>query len=382
MVETNDISNGSTVIYKKKWNSQWRVSLGILALAIAAVAVVGCSKGTAPDAWRFMGADRAPDVGQPMDTAPRKVDTSTRDTGVFEPDTEPDVEPVRESRLTSGSFTNCFIDRQGAHTCWGKFAGKRYTGVPEGRFQQFALGHNHHCGLTTGGKIKCWGIDDYEFGKLAPPQSSGFSEVKSGMHHSCALDEQGDVSCWGAGDEDGTGEWENVLQYDQSMSPSGQFDQLFIGSFHNCAVATDGEVTCWGEDVPGLSEALTEIDFREVASANGFSCALLENSTVRCWGEAVSQPPGQQKEDEPFPSPEGQFEQIEAYAASACGIRPDGEVSCWEHPPKDISTNEPGGTFVDVSVGSVHACGLRPDQTVECWGQDFLGSTRVPRDLR
>lgn len=69
---------------------------------------------------------------------------------------------------------------------------------------------------------------------------------------------------------------------------------------------------------------------------------------------------------------------VSAGTYSACGLQPDGGVSCWGNPYAG-ETRPPDGPFTQVSVGGFYACGLRPDGSVSCWGADTWGQLDVPQ---
>jgi hypothetical protein len=78
---------------------------------------------------------------------------------------------------------------------------------------------------------------------------------------------------------------------------------------------------------------------------------------VECWGEA------------PFP-PTGEFTAISAGNDGACGIRPDGTVTCWGPGASiDLWDLPPEGVkFSAVDASYTNVCGITTAGDVRCWG--------------
>lgn len=95
--------------------------------------------------------------------------------------------------------------------------------------------------------------------------------------------------------------------------------------------------------------------------------------------------------------------QICVGAQHACGIRPDGSVTCWRSNrlvtrnceqlfgrdvnyirdnsiPECGQSEPPPGPFVELACGAVHTCGIRPNGHAECWGLNNLGQLDIPTD--
>lgn len=63
--------------------------------------------------------------------------------------------------------------------------------------------------------------------------------------------------------------------------------------------------------------------------------------------------------------------QVEAGINAGCGLRADGEVTCWG---VTLGGLEPApGPFASIAVGTNDVCALRDDGTLACWGSNNSG---------
>eukprot|EP01041_Mallomonas_annulata_P004789 gene4789-9547_t len=271
-----------------------------------------------------------------------------------------------------------------------------------------------HAGTSVGGKVKCWGNDEY--GKLDAPQNRFFVQVVSGQFFSCGITIEQRAVCWGK------------LERPTKDIP-GLFTQLSADRFAICGLMTDGLITCWGRSpivnptlLPKLEEGKV---FVQVSCAVEHCCALDDEGHVHCWGGSKyadeMQPPvkrhvvdmegnklsvSQSAEDEDEDLYDGSaagdetapaglsveiehvvFRQVSVGQGFSCGIRlEDGAMQCWGEAKRHrmSSSKTPGfgslfasssstvvsGPFRQVSVGRLGVCAiLEDDGTLACWGQ-------------
>jgi len=131
-------------------------------------------------------------------------------------------------------------------------------------FVSLTAGYSHACGLTATGAAWCWGFNTK--GNLGdgttsrgfveePVQVSGshkFSSLTAGVSHTCGIASGGKAYCWGLNN---FGQLGNGTQIDSAV-PSGvigahAFDNLSAGHLHTCGVTMEGTVLCWGNSARG-----------------------------------------------------------------------------------------------------------------------------------
>jgi alpha-tubulin suppressor-like RCC1 family protein len=120
-----------------------------------------------------------------------------------------------------GGSHSCALTSAGSVKCWGwNSFGQLGTnsdanslipadvqGLPAG-VVAVSLGDNHSCALTSSGGVKCWGYNvfgqlgnDSKVNSLVPVNveglSTGVAALSIGADHSCALTSGGGVKCWG-----------------------------------------------------------------------------------------------------------------------------------------------------------------------------------------
>jgi len=181
------------------------------------------------------------------------------------------------TQVRGGGFHSCALTTDGGVKCWGwNFAGQLgngttstslvpvdVSGLPIG-VVQISAGGDHSCAVTTGGGLKCWGLNgDGQLGdgttttRTTPVDvnglTSGVTQVATGTFHTCALTIAGGVKCWGNNGSgrlgDGTSTPRTVPTNVTGLA-SG-VAQIYAGSGHTCALMTNGGMKCWGFNTNG-----------------------------------------------------------------------------------------------------------------------------------
>ena len=226
-------------------------------------------------------------------------------------------------QVAGGSDHTCALTSGGGVKCWGgnasgqlgdgtttdKLAPVDVSGMTSG-VSAIAAGYFHTCALTSSGRAKCWGLNDYgELGdgttanRLTPMDVSGLisdiSAIAAGGAHTCALTSSGGAKCWGwnkygqLGDGTTT---DKLTPVDVSGLTSG-ISAIAAGVAHTCALTSSGGAKCWGWNKYGqlgdgtTTDKLTPVDVSGLTSgisaiAAGFyhTCALTSSGGVKCWG--------------------------------------------------------------------------------------------------
>ncbi len=132
-----------------------------------------------------------------------------------------------------------------------------------------SAGGSHTCGLTSSGRVYCWGSNDWgQLGdgtndrRLVPTAVSGglvFVQVSAGAYHTCAVTAQNRAYCWGnnsgetgapGGSYEGGGKLGDGTFTDRSTPTAVGGGRRFVlvraGTLHTCAVNPNNVAFCWG----------------------------------------------------------------------------------------------------------------------------------------
>ena len=254
------------------------------------------------------------------------------------------------SSVSAGWRHSCGLGTGGRVHCWG-LNDVGQADAPGGTFVQVSAGGFHSCGLTNGGRVHCWGLNDD--GQADAPGGT-FVQVSAGGFHSCGLTNGGRVHCWGLNDDG------------QADAPGGTFVQVSAGGFHSCGLTNGGRVHCWGYNDAGQATG-PDAALRSLSSGRLHSCGVRTDGRVECWG---SNRAGQAA------APDGTFSEVASGVFHSCGLRTDGQVHCWGADTAG-QTSAPSEAYSSVSAGGFHSCGVRTDGRLECWGGNEAGQIDV-----
>ena len=123
---------------------------------------------------------------------------------------------------------------------------------------QVSTNGSHSCALTSGGGVKCWGLnstgqlgDNSTIQRLTPVDVSGLATgvvaISTGQAHTCALTTIGAVKCWGSNSAGQLGDSTTT----QRLTPvdvsglGGGVAAISAHGNHTCAVTTAVAMKCW-----------------------------------------------------------------------------------------------------------------------------------------
>lgn len=292
------------------------------------------------------------------------------DEGIGDDETPADAGPVpigvsgRAVDIGGGDDFVCTVFDSGRVRCWGSnHAGQlgmghqRQINVGDdetpaemdsdvllgGRAIQVAGGRYKACALLDTGKVRCWGLNAWDWdwtakevvgrsyglgygeaygtheplGDNEPPSDAGDLELPGtatkiavGGYHMCALMDDGAVRCWGDGGLGNLGHnRRGVLGDDETAAATvplyfeSPVVDLAAGYWHTCVLLENGSVRCWGDGyssgqlgLPGITRVGTSIPINSVPpirvggpAARIFlyedgTCAVMRAGGLRCWG--------------------------------------------------------------------------------------------------
>ena len=260
----------------------------------------------------------------------------------------------------------------GSVTCWAA-RGICEQNVPGGAFTAVSADRRDACGLRPDRTVTCWGLSEGD------PPSGTFMAISGNVSRGCGIRSDGTVDCWGQG---------------FGTPPQGTFTAISSAGSHACGIRSNGTVACWGSvrffrsyETSGVWEnwryaghrtrdpvarggtvsgslVVPDGTFTSVSVSGHHACGIRPDGTVTCWGMNI---------DGRATAPGGAFTAIATTGNRGCGVRPDGSATCW-----GVGiVNPPAGTFTAISAGMTsyfeqpdHTCGVRNEGTIACWGLD------------
>jgi alpha-tubulin suppressor-like RCC1 family protein len=279
--------------------------------------------------------------------------------------------------MAAGAQHTCAVIGGGAVKCWGDDGSgqlgdnattQRLTPVVvsgQAGLRTMTAGGLHTCALVSGGGVKCWGSNDNgQLGDNSTTQrltavdvvglTNGVIALATGAGHSCALTSGGGVKCWGLNGNGQLGDSSTVQRLtpvDVSGLTSG-VKSIAAGDSHTCALTNAGGVKCWGLNSTGqlgdstVTQRLVPVDVVGLASGvmaieagAAHTCALMNSGGVKCWG-------------------------WNGYGQVGDNSTTQRQV------PVDVSGLLSGASVI--AVGQYHTCALA-GSGVKCWGWNGYG---------
>lgn len=326
--------------------------------------------------------------------------------------------------ISLGSTHACAIRSGGAVYCWGSGANGRVgdgtsstptTGVvlvDSGvNYQQIVSGEGYSCGLTTAGKIKCWGQNNYgqlgtnnttdQAAPVAVDTSVTYTKISAGSFQTCGITSTNTLRCTGRGDY---GQLMDRLASDNTTTfadiQSGtNFNNVSCGYNQSWATTTAGIVISGGWDQyyassgDGQNLASTfaptafDVDNTYNKLDKGFgerSTCALKNGKVRCvgfgdttgfWG--IGQAPDMA--GYMWLDVANDYATISSSRFHMCGIRTTGgKLYCAGNGAYNgtgtsyntLRAVDPTTSYSEVVTGGVHSCAITTGNALKCWGNN------------
>ena len=271
-------------------------------------------------------------------------------------------------------------------------------------FRQVSAGDAHTCGVTTGDRAYCWGINDFgQLGdgttteRLRPVPVAGghrFRQVIATVLSTCGVTTTNRLYCWG--DLEGN---TPVLLFGGL-----RFRQVSVNrnqGGNHCGVTTEDRAYCWGSNFYGQLGDGTTISrstpvpvagtllFREVSVGYFSACGVTPTDVAYCWGLNSDGQLGDgttTNRKTPRRVAGGlRFRQVSMGDYKACGVTTSNRAYCWGNGSGGVLgdgldenqlTPSPvvgGLSLRRVNAGTAHTCGVTTTNQAYCWGWNFYG---------
>jgi len=276
----------------------------------------------------------------------------------------------------------------------------------------------HSCVLTSGGGVKCWGVNSNgQFGDGSTTYSSipvdvtgltGVTAIATGYEHTCALTSSGGVKCSGYNASGQLGD-DTGINRSTPVAVSGLTSgvtAIAAGTWHTCASISGGGVgvQCWGNNQSGQLgdntttnryapvdvSGLTGVTVTAIATGMFHTCALTNSGGVKCWGSNSNGQLGNNSSSSYYiPVDVTGLTDVTAIATGSdhtCALTSSGGVKCWGRNgsgqlgdgftsdswiPVVVSNLTSGVTAI--AAGDYHTCALTSSGGVKCWGYNAFG---------
>jgi len=253
------------------------------------------------------------------------------------------------------------------------------------KWEQISVGLGITCGLKNGGKVYCWGKNDYgqlgnstttfSFSSPVAVDATGLlknkivKDIAVGNYGACVITDDNKIYCWGLALGNGSTSNSNTpVAINMSGALIGKtIKSISAGDNFYCVLASDNQVYCWGDNYYGSlgNDSTTDSIYpvkvifggqsiKSISTGYYNACAITYNGTAYCWGY------------------------------NDLGVLGDGTTS-HRHTPVavDMTGALNGLTIKSISSGDMHTCAIASDNRAYCWGYNYsqqLGNTSIPEN--
>jgi alpha-tubulin suppressor-like RCC1 family protein len=251
------------------------------------------------------------------------------------------------------------------------------------KFTALAATGDHTCGLVASGAAYCWGKNDFGQigdgtwiatslpGRTTPVPVSGdltFSDIDAGGYHTCGVTSGGRSYCWGLNQSGQIGnglQGTNVDALVPAVLGGVKFGDIFTGFYSSCGLTSDGSAYCWGSNLYG--------QLGNGSTSGPDYCPTYPN-TGACSVRPIAVAGGLH------------FSVLALGGSSSCGLVAGGVAYCWgantsgqlgngSTTNSSVPVVVAGGlTFKAITAGiALYSCAITTADTVYCWGKNDVG---------
>jgi alpha-tubulin suppressor-like RCC1 family protein len=227
-------------------------------------------------------------------------------------------------QIRPGSQFTCGATSSDKGYCWGsnRYGRLGIASIDAGRlaptpvagglaFRRVIAGGTHACGLTPVGKAYCWGrnvegqigIGQTVVRRLAPNAVVGgltFTQVVPGYYHTCGVTTGKRAYCWGLNNSGQLGDGTPTDRLRPTLVAEGHpFIGVSPAFARTCGISSDARMWCWGWNQYGelgvdprtanhlfTPVQIPGLNFSTVAGglAAHHTCGVTPTGTAYCWG--------------------------------------------------------------------------------------------------
>lgn len=300
-------------------------------------------------------------VDPPGQLTPKKIGTETDWTAISVSD-DPLVNEAHACALR-GTVAYCW--GSDAHGMLGNGAGIAGTVTAPGlvtgslAWQSISAGFTHTCGVTTGGKLYCWGDNGFSqlgtgTGDQADPTQVGtdtnWESVSAGYTSTCAVKGNGSLFCWGSNVRGALGIGNKDSQATPAQVGTSVWSSVQVGFGFACGRQIDGTIWCWGPSSNGqlgngvtLNDSSTDVtsplkvgtatNWVSLSTGGSHGCATNVAGELWCWGANGSYQLGDTTTTtRSTPVKIGSatdWQSVSAGESHTCAVKNNGDIWCW-----------------------------------------------------